>query len=50
LLEYLSSENYKDEEILEENFRNYAERALGLQLPLKVKFYIKMDEIGKWCE
>ena len=50
LLEFLSAENYLKSEVLEEPFEDYAQRALGLNMPINIRILKKFDEFVQWLE
>ena len=46
VLNFLSAENFMNDEVLEEDFRRFAEAALGLSLPYSVKVRAMMENLS----
>ena len=50
LLDWLSADNYKRDEVLEEPMQQYVERATGLRMPIEARIRKKFHETMLWSE
>jgi len=50
VLKFLSADNFMNDEVLEPEFKLYAESALGLTMPFEAKMRKKMEDFSLWAE